>query len=582
MDMDALARQPGIVAGAVLLGFMAGLGLVFSGLMLFDLLTGRLSRRKAAGRLSRPKAGSLKYAMLADERALHDQHDQHDQRGLNSLREVLQRDSQWDPLHRDSHDAAAAGPLDAKAFLQRSTSISRNTTVVAAGSDGPAGSTGGHPNRLSVSFDLARTPSHPQPMLPQGMAGQGNTSRSSATFSFAGSSRAGSRNSGGSATTNSSAAPRAAASPRALAVHGAHADRAAAISPDAPAPVVPAEQYESWPRYQAIMPYTATSKGELTLDTGDDVFVSMVFTDGKVHGVAPRTQTAGLCPIACLQRIAADGRPTHIVPGRGSVDDIPNMTGLKARSAGDRSRPQSGHYLSGLKGPGNGNTPTLTRNAQPHARAGHRANSDANADADGILLPPISPISPSNFGFNPDTYQRSPVEGSAAAQGARGQGQLLFSMIPQDQAMEVVLGSLTPEMRAQYFEERLRKGKSFSSLAAESLTAGAGGSAASSPGHADAASVATITRPGGGGGGASGGEGGASGSGWASPDVESPDVEAGPKKTKRREARQSWQLLRNNWKSAIETRLDSSYSEFEQKRRQDGFDVWKFVADNYS
>ncbi|KAJ3281191.1 hypothetical protein HK104_000163 [Borealophlyctis nickersoniae] len=134
-----------------------------------------------------------------------------------------------------------------------------------------------------------------------------------------------------------------------------------------------------------------------------------------------------------------------------------------------------------------------------------------------VSLEPASPVSP---GLPPPVPE--------------GKGKLLFSMVPADQALEIVASSLSAERRAQYFETLLR-------------TAHSGSSPLTTPTEekTDLALRASME-------GAAGEES---------------------------KGKLGWRKLRVGWKDAVRKELENSHEYW--KRQGSKFDIWAFMAENY-
>ncbi|KAJ3270173.1 hypothetical protein HDV01_000508 [Terramyces sp. JEL0728] len=128
------------------------------------------------------------------------------------------------------------------------------------------------------------------------------------------------------------------------------------------------------------------------------------------------------------------------------------------------------------------------------------SNRRSSIDSHGIDLPPLAP---------------------------EGEGRLLFSMVPQDQAMEIINTSLPEERRKEYFETKssISSSSSFEKLSLPS-------------------------------------------------DSPMPRLKKPPSK-----ALLNWDKLRTNWKDAVRVELQTSFEKWEAKRNQAKF--WQLLVDNY-
>ncbi|KAI9098254.1 hypothetical protein DFS34DRAFT_620142 [Phlyctochytrium arcticum] len=126
-----------------------------------------------------------------------------------------------------------------------------------------------------------------------------------------------------------------------------------------------------------------------------------------------------------------------------------------------------------------------------------------------------------------------------------GGGKLIFSIVPPEQAIEIVAESLTAERRAHYFETLLRDAKKSNSITSTSPTSPHSPNDSTSSNPLEAQLRASME-------GASGEES---------------------------RAKQAWRKLRVNWKDAVREQLQDGYSAWLDRRNQ--FDIWGFMADSY-
>ncbi|KND03129.1 uncharacterized protein SPPG_02190 [Spizellomyces punctatus DAOM BR117] len=112
-------------------------------------------------------------------------------------------------------------------------------------------------------------------------------------------------------------------------------------------------------------------------------------------------------------------------------------------------------------------------------------------------------------------------------------GKLLFSMVPPEQAMEIVAESLSAERRAHYFETMLRDAKATPSPKSEELDPLENQLRASMEGAAGQESRAKL----------------------------------------------AWRKLRVGWKDAVRKQLSDGYDDWLAQKEK--FDIWGFMADNY-
>ncbi|KAJ3320208.1 hypothetical protein HDV06_005452 [Boothiomyces sp. JEL0866] len=142
---------------------------------------------------------------------------------------------------------------------------------------------------------------------------------------------------------------------------------------------------------------------------------------------------------------------------------------------------------------------------------------------------PFSYVKRNNF--EPEVNRRTSIDSvpfDLPPLAPEGEGRLLFSMVPQDQALEIINNNLTEERRKEYFE--------------------------TGSNHSSTSSFERVSQP------------------SESPSM--PRLKKPPSK-----AMLNWDKLRNNWKDAVKAELQSSFEKWEAKRNQAKF--WQLLVDNY-
>ncbi|KAI9205348.1 uncharacterized protein BJ171DRAFT_501827 [Polychytrium aggregatum] len=169
---------------------------------------------------------------------------------------------------------------------------------------------------------------------------------------------------------------------------------------------------DSLPTYVVIEDLFPQKPDQLQLRLGDVVTVSMTFTDGWCHGYNMNTQKLGVFPLKCVAVIDPESKRTIMTAAAQ----------LFGKSS--RSRTSSNTSASSLR------------------------SGAASSPASPIpLSPPYSPIDPD---FSPSYPPLSPSP-------SLSETPVQFTMVPPEQAMQVVTKSLSPERRAQFFAQILKE-----------------------------------------------------------------------------------------------------------------------------
>ncbi|KAJ3054379.1 hypothetical protein HK097_001988 [Rhizophlyctis rosea] len=250
------------------------------------------------------------------------------------------------------------------------------------------------------------------------------------------------------------------------------------------------------PSYVAVEDFEPKRRDDMRLRVGDRVTISMTFTDGWCHGYNQTTNAMGMFPISNLA--------------------IKPKTTAARRSTTKRSS----------KGP---STPAATPGGVTSPTTPESATS-------GSYFPPQPP----------------------ADQSQKQKGKLLFSMVPVDQALEIVTSSLSASRRAEYFETLLRQTTTTSSHH-----------------HRSTSSISTPTTP----------HSPSPLDSPLSPSILSPETEKGLRASmegasgSETRGKQAWRKLRVGWRDAVEAELQEGYRKWVEDRER--FDIWGFMAESY-